>query len=90
MTMLRASKLTARVAVMVAMLGGQSAAWGGEYRGTPEQRAACVPDALRLCLDSIPDARKVESCLRQRNADLTASCGSVFKRNGGASIGSAR
>ena len=90
MTMLRASTIAARVAVMVAMLGGQSVAWGGAYRGAPEQQAACVPGALRLCLDSIPDAGQAESCLRQQEADFNASCGSVFKRNGGASIGSAR
>ena len=40
-----------------------AAAQAQENRGTAEQRAACAPDARRLCLTSIPDATKVEKCL---------------------------
>ena len=50
-----------------------------ENCGTAEQRAACAPDALRLCLTSIPDANKVEKCLRQRKSDLSSRCRSVFE-----------
>ena len=49
-----------------------------ENRGTPEQQAACTPDAFRLCSSFIPDADKVESCLRRRKADLSDACRSVF------------
>ena len=31
-----------------------------ENRGTPEQRAACAPDAFRLCVGYIPDPTSVE------------------------------
>ena len=48
-----------------------------ENHGTPEQRAACAPDAFRLC-SYIPDAARVENCLRQRTADLSDACRSVF------------
>ena len=51
-----------------------------ENRGTPEQRAACTPDAFRLCSNYIPDASKVESCLRQRKLDLSDACRSVFEQ----------
>ncbi len=51
-----------------------------ENRGTPEQRAACTPDAFRLCSDYIPDASKVESCLRHRKLDLSSACRSVFEQ----------
>jgi hypothetical protein len=56
-----------------------AAAQAQEKRGTAEQRAACTPDALRLCLTSIPDATKVEKCLRQRKSDLTSRCRSLFE-----------
>ena len=35
-----------------------------EYRGTSDQRMSCTPDAFRLCAGYIPDAAKVENCLR--------------------------
>ena len=86
----RDPKLTGPAFVVIAMLAGPSMAWGGESRGTPEQQAACTPDAFRLCVDHIPDAGKVELCLRQRKADLSASCRSVFERTGSAAASSAR
>ena len=49
-----------------------------ENHGTLEQRAACAPDAFRLCSSYIPDAARVENCLRQRTADLSDACRSVF------------
>jgi hypothetical protein len=49
-----------------------------ENLGTLEQRAACAPDAFRLCSSYIPDAARVENCLRQRTADLSDACRSVF------------
>ena len=63
--------------LMVALCS--AAAQAQENRGTAEQRAACAPDALRLCLTSIPDATKVEKCLRQRKSDLSSRCRSVFE-----------
>ena len=47
-------------------------------RGTPEQRAACAPDAFRLCAGYIPDPTRVEHCLRQNKSDLSDACRSVF------------
>jgi hypothetical protein len=55
-----------------------AAAFAQEDRGTAEQRAACTPDAFRLCSSYIPDATSVEACLRQRNSDLSSACRAVF------------
>ena len=63
--------------LMVALCS--AAAQAQENRGTAEQRAACAPDALRLCLTSIPDATKVEKCLRQRKSDSSSRCRSLFE-----------
>jgi hypothetical protein len=55
-----------------------------ENRGTPEQQAACAPDAFRLCSSYIPDPGRVERCLRQQKARLSASCRALFDQHAGA------
>ena len=55
-----------------------------DYRGSAEQRAACTPDAFRLCAGYIPEASKVELCLRQQKSALSEACRSVFEQNTGA------
>jgi hypothetical protein len=64
--------------VLLAALFANGAAFSQENRGTPEQRAACAPDAFRLCISYIPDATNVEACLRQRKSDLSDACRAVF------------
>ncbi|MTV16232.1 hypothetical protein FDV58_09900 [Bradyrhizobium elkanii] len=66
--------------VMLAASLGNAAAFAQENRGTPEQRAACAPDAFRLCLSYIPDPTNVEACLRQRESALSDACRAVFDR----------
>ena len=60
-----------------------TSAFAQENRGTPEQRAACAPDAFRLCAGYIPDPTKVEQCLRQTRSDLTDACRSLFEQSAG-------
>ncbi|MFK4650668.1 hypothetical protein ABIF97_000602 [Bradyrhizobium japonicum] len=69
--------------VMLAATFGNGTAFAQENRGTPEQRAACAPDAFRLCLSYIPDATNVEACLRQRESDLSDACRAVFDHAAG-------
>jgi hypothetical protein len=54
-----------------------------DNRGTPEQRAACAPDAFRLCASYIPDPTRVEHCLRQNKSELSDACRSVFEQSAG-------
>jgi len=61
-----------------------------EERGTPEQRAACTPDAFRLCASYIPDPTRVETCLKQRKSDLSEACRSVFEQGAAAAAVKAR
>jgi len=49
-----------------------------EYRGTAEQRAACTPDAFRLCGDAIPDPKKVRYCLQSKLSQLSPGCRVAF------------
>ena len=77
------SKTTrAQIAVLAALLC-TSAATAQDNRGTPEQRAACAPDAFRLCAGYIPDPTRVEQCLRQSKSDLSEACRSVFEQSAG-------
>jgi hypothetical protein len=49
-----------------------------EDRGTPEQREACTPDAMRLCGAYLLDPRSVEACLRAAGPRLSPACYDVF------------
>ena len=55
-----------------------------QERGTPEQQAACAPDAFRLCSSYIPDPGRVENCLRQQKARLSSACRALFDQHGDA------
>src|ERR1700738_1687758 len=50
-----------------------TSAFAQENHGTPEQRAACAPDAFRLCSGYIPDPTRVEYCLRQNKSCANAA-----------------
>jgi hypothetical protein len=54
-----------------------------DNRGTPEQRAACAPDAFGRCSSYIPDPTRVEHCLRQNKSDLSDACRLIFGQNAG-------
>jgi hypothetical protein len=47
-------------------------------QGSDAEREACTPDAMRLCGNAIPDAGKVESCLRSAGLQLSPACHAVF------------
>src|ERR1700675_3992374 len=48
-------------------------------QGTLEQRLACTPDVLRLCSAFIPNVDEITTCLRERNAELSDACRTVFE-----------
>jgi hypothetical protein len=83
------TKLTVRALMLIGSLACQPVASAGDGRGTPEQQAACTPDAFRLCFNYFPDPDRVEACLRQRKPDLSSSCRAVFE-HGRATVSSAR
>jgi hypothetical protein len=43
-------------------------------QGTPEQRAACTPDVLRLCSADIPDVGRITACLKRERARVSLAC----------------
>jgi hypothetical protein len=73
------SKIRLPIKALAVLLCATSAS-AQENRGTPEQRAACAPDAFRFCVGYIPDPTRVEHCLRQNMSDLSRACRSVFEQ----------
>lgn len=43
-------------------------------QGTQAQRAACSPDAFRLCASHIPDVGAITACLRSERSRLSPAC----------------
>jgi hypothetical protein len=70
-------------------LAGMAAAFGLAFaasfmpypaaaQGTPEQRQACQPDALRLCGDFVPDVDRITACMIKNRIRLSPACRAVF------------
>jgi hypothetical protein len=64
---------------VLAMLLCATTAAAQDNRGTAE-RAACAPNAFRLCSSYIPDPSGVWHCLRQNKSDLNDACRLVFEQ----------
>ncbi len=47
---------------------------------TQQDRHACINDAFRLCASSIPDARRVATCLYVKRQQLSPACADAFAR----------
>ena len=46
---------------------------------SPEQRAACEPDAMRLCQQYIPDIDRVRACMAHYRRYLSPRCRALFE-----------
>jgi hypothetical protein len=49
-----------------------------DLRGTPEQRAACMSDAVMLCSQAIPNRARIASCLASKMSRLSPRCRAQF------------
>lgn len=48
-------------------------------QGTPEQRAACEGDAMRLC-GQFSDVNQISACMKRQRAHLSARCRAAMAR----------
>jgi len=55
---------------------------GDLFSGTPEEQAACSPDATKFCKDSIPDTFAVLACLQDNREKLRKDCLKVLEDHG--------
>ena len=51
-------------------------------QGTPEQRAACEADAMRLCGEFVPDVDRITACMSRKRSQLSPRCRAFFPRGG--------
>jgi hypothetical protein len=47
-------------------------------QGTPQQRAACEGDAMRLCGNYVPDVQRITACMHAKRSQLSLRCRAVF------------
>ena len=47
---------------------------------TAEQRAACTPDAFRLCSSEIPSIPGITACMKKNFEKLSPACKAVFPK----------
>ena len=47
-------------------------------QGTPQQRAACEGDAMRLCGNYVPDVQRITACMHAKRSQLSPRCRAVF------------
>lgn len=52
------------------------------FQGTPEEQAACAPDATNLCKDAIPDTFRVLACLKENRQRIRKVCLKVLEDHG--------
>jgi hypothetical protein len=65
--------LLASLALLAGLAASPSAA-----QGTPQQRAACEGDAMRLCSQHVPDVSRITACMSRNRRHLSAACRAVF------------
>jgi hypothetical protein len=53
-----------------------------EFKGTPEEQAACSHDATTYCREQIPDTLRVLTCLQQNRERLRKACRQVLEAHG--------
>jgi hypothetical protein len=53
-----------------------------DTRGTPEDQAACRPDARKLCREHVGNDMAVLACFQQNRAKLSEPCAAVLRRYG--------
>jgi len=46
----------------------------GTNEGSEQDRRACTPDVLRLCVEFIPDVTGIVACLQQKVRELNPAC----------------
>jgi hypothetical protein len=68
--------------IFAAALSLSGVASAKAFEVTAEQRAACTPDAFRLCSSEIPDVTRIVACMKAKEASLSTPCRAVFQTAG--------
>jgi len=66
------------IAGTAALLGLALMAASAGAQGSPEQRAACEGDAMRLCQQYVPDVNRITACMSRHRSQLSPACRRYF------------
>ena len=66
--------------VVAASLIALTASVSAAEIATAEQRAACTPDAFRLCSSHIPNIPAITACMKKNFNNLSPACKAVFPK----------
>jgi hypothetical protein len=55
---------------------------GGLFEGTPQEQAACHPDVMKFCRESVPDTMRVLACLQAQRDRISKACQEVLRSHG--------
>jgi hypothetical protein len=69
--------LVCALAIAVAAAAMPTASYA-EDRGSAEQREACTPDVLRLCMSSIYSVKAILACMAKNKDKLSNRCRSLL------------
>ncbi len=72
-------RLDAALAVMLLLLPPVSClAQVDKYHVTDAEKAACTPDAMRLCSQTYPNEDQLFACMKQNRGSLSQTCRVAF------------
>ena len=54
----------------------------GLFKGTPQEQAACAPDADKFCKNMGSDELRVLGCLQRNRQQISAACRRVLESHG--------
>ena len=70
------------VACLIASATAASAQDDQPIRVTARAKAACLPDAIRLCRDAVPNVRNVLMCFGAHREEISNRCRTVLASYG--------
>ena len=76
-------KTTLRIALSALVIGVSLTSFTARSHAeiaTAEQRAACTPDAFRLCSSEIPNIPAITACMKKNFSNLSPACKAVFPK----------
>jgi hypothetical protein len=74
----RRPRLAGPILLLSVLLAGALASSPAAAQGTPEQRAACENDAMRLCGQFIPDVDRITACMKRNCARVSPRCAAAM------------
>jgi hypothetical protein len=67
---------------LAALLPASAAAAEEAVKVKAADKAACMPDAMRLCRDAVPNVRNVLACFSKNRGKLSGRCNAVLASYG--------